>query len=184
MKMAGILYKRLSNSKGMSFYRLVLILFLSATCLFTAFRLHPYYMSVTELEYQPAEKEVQIAAKIFIDDLEYALSQEYKQKVEILKEADKKKNEVLLTSFFQKHLKLTINGKPVNYTLIGFDREEEAIWSYLVVKDVSPFKTATVFTDLLYGFRQDQINILHFKNGTDRKSKRLTYPDKQVSFSW
>jgi hypothetical protein len=57
-----------------------------------AFSLHPYYMSVTEFEYKPAEKEVQVSCKIFTDDLEATLKKEYKRKVDILNAASKKEN--------------------------------------------------------------------------------------------
>jgi hypothetical protein len=184
MKMAVKLYKRwkAGNRLQGSVARAGLL----AACglWLAAFVLHPYYMSVTEMEYKATEKEVQISSKIFIDDLEYALEQEFKTDVAILQAADKKKNEALLSSFFQKHLKLTIDGKPAVIELIGFEREEEAIWSFLVVKNVNKLKTVTVFNDLLYTFRQDQINIIHFKKGDNRKSHRFTHPDTQVRFSW
>ena len=193
--MAGKLYKRWLSSKPVTdsgkplegpLLSIVGRVFLLAACSvwLTAFLVHPYYMSVTELEYKSADKEIQISSKIFIDDLEYALQEEYKTKVEILNAADQTKNEALLDKFFQKHLKLSVDGKPVSYQLIGFEREEEAIWTYLVVKNISQLKSATVFNDLLYNYRDDQINIIHFKNNNDRKSHRLTYPDKQVSFNW
>lgn len=180
--MAVILYKRRKRSTRFA----VCGLWLLAACSLwlTAFSLHPYYVSVTEIEYKPVEKEVQIAGKLFIDDLESALQKEFTTKVEILNAADKKKNEALLNTFFQKHLKISIDGKPAAFQLLGFDREEEAIWTYLVIKNVNRLKTATVFNDLLYAQRQDQINIIHFINNGNRKSHRLTYPDTQVTFSW
>ncbi len=55
----------------------------------TAFSLHPYYMSVTEIEYKPAEKEVQVACKIFTDDLEEALKKEFAKKIDIVNPAQK-----------------------------------------------------------------------------------------------
>ena len=195
MKMAGKSYKRWLSSRPVAdsgkplegpLLSIIGRVFLLAACSvwLTAFLVHPYYMSVTELEYKSADKEIQISSKIFIDDLEYALQEEYKTKVEILNAADQKKNEALLDKFFRKHLKLSVDGKPVSYQLIGFEREEEAIWTYLVVKNISQLKSATVFNDLLYNYRDDQINIIHFKNNNDRKSHRLTYPDKQVRFNW
>ena len=195
MKMAGKSYKRWLSSRPVAdsgkplegpLLSIIGRVFLLAACSvwFTAFLVHPYYMSVTELEYKSADKEIQISSKIFIDDLEYALQEEYKTKVEILNAVDQKKNEALLDKFFQKHLKLSVDGKPVSYQMIGFEREEEAIWTYLVVKNISQLKSATVFNDLLYNYRDDQINIIHFKNNNDRKSHRLTYPDKQVRFNW
>ncbi len=180
--MAVILYKRRKRSTGFIVGGLWVVV--ACSLWLTAFSLHPYYISVTEIEYKPAEKEVQIAGKLFIDDLESALQKEFTTKVAILNAADKKKNEALLNTFFQKHLKISIDGKPAAFQLIGFDREEEAIWTYLVIKNVNRLKTATVFNDLLYMQRQDQINIIHFINNSNRKSHRLTYPDTQVTFSW
>lgn len=182
--MAVILYKRRKHNFEIGLYRLILIFLVPCILTFGSFVMHPYYVSVTEIEYKPAEKEVQIAGKLFIDDLEFALQKEFTTKVAILSEADKKRNEALLNTFFQKHLKISIDGKQAVFQLIGFDREEEAIWTYFVIKNVTQLKTATVINDLLYNQRQDQINIIHFINNGNRKSHRLTYPDTQVTFSW
>lgn len=182
--MAGKLHKRWGKGCCLTVWSCRVVLTCVLSLLLSASAVHPYYVSVTEIEYKPAEKEVQIAGKLFIDDLEYALAQEFKTKVAILNPADKKKNEELLTTFFQKHLKISIDGKPASFQLLGFDREEEAIWTYLEIKQVNQLKTVTVFNDLLYSFRQDQVNIIHFINRGNRKSQRLTYPDTQVHFSW
>ncbi len=182
--MALILYKRRHRNNKTGLYRLILIFLVPCALLLGSFVMHPYYVSVTEIEYKPADKEVQIAGKLFIDDLESALQNEFALKVAILNAADKKKNEDLLNRFFQKHLKISIDGKPAVFQLIGFDREEEAIWTYMVIKNVKQLKSATVINDLLYSQRQDQINIIHFINNGNRKSHRLTYPDIQFTFSW
>ncbi len=203
MKMAGKLHKRLVEGKPVVDSRKPIMVtskwlvgsglstvvrrlsFLTAFILcFTAFSLHPYYMSVTEFEYKPAEKEVQIACKIFTDDLEGALKQLLKRKVDILNAAVKKENEQLLNTYLQEHLKLQLDGKSVPLQMIGFEQEGEAVWVYLVTKNTSSFKTATVFNDLLYSYKEEQINIIHFKNGLERKSHRLNYPSKQVTLSW
>lgn len=171
-------YKRHLNPKLMVF-----CLLLSAM-LFVSFKLHPYFLSVTEIEYQPQEKSIQIASKIFTDDFEDALSKEFNIKMEISSTTEKKKNEALINLYFQKHLKLFLNGKQLQFELVGFEKQEEAIWTYLEVKNISALKTITVFNDLLYQIRQDQINIIHCKYNNERKSHRLTYPDKEVSFTF
>jgi RecG-like helicase len=123
MKMAAELYKRLKNGKPVVAsgkwlvaghpWSIVHRLFLLTIIGFwlTAFSLHPYYMSVTEFEYKPAEKEVQVACKIFTDDLEEALKKEYKRKVDILNTSAKKENEQLLNRYLQQHLRLQLDGK-------------------------------------------------------------------------
>jgi hypothetical protein len=150
----------------------------------TAFSLHPYYMSVTEFEYKPAEKEVQVSCKIFTDDLEEALKKEYKRKVDILNTTAKKENEQLLNRYLQQHLRLQLDGKPVALKMIGFEQEGEAVWIYLVTNNTPAFKSAVVFNDLLYSYRKDQLNIIHFKNKGERKSHRFTFPNKEVALSW
>lgn len=163
-------------------YRLVLLAAISLWL--TAFSLHPYYMSVTEFEYKPAEKEVQVACKIFTDDLEETLKKEYKRKVDILNTSAKKENEQLLNSYLQQHLRLQLDGKPVALKMIGFEQEGEAVWIYLVTNNTAAFKSAVVFNDLLYSYREDQLNIIHFKNKGERKSHRFTFPNKEVALSW
>ena len=171
------------DSRPLSFVRRV---FLVATIgfLLSAFALHPYYMSVTEIEYKPAEKELQIACKIFTDDLEEALKKEFAKKVDVVNPVQKKENEQLLQRYVQKHLKLQLDHKAVALELLGFEEEGEAIWIYLLVKNMAAFKSAVVFNDLLYNYRNEQINIIHFKNIGERKSYRLNYPDNQVTFNW
>lgn len=156
----------------------------TAIVLLTSFSVHPYYMSVTEFEYKSAEKEVQVSCKIFTDDLEETLKGSLKQKVDILSPSAKKENEQLLDTYLQQHLKLYLDGKAVAMEMIGFEKEGEAVWIYLVTKNTAAFKTATVFNDLLYSYKPEQINIIHFKNRNERKSHRLNYPDKQVTMSW
>jgi hypothetical protein len=171
------------DSRPLSFVRRV---FLVATIgfLLSAFALHPYYMSVTEIEYKPAEKELQIACKIFTDDLEDALKKEFAKKVDIVNPAQKKENEQLLQRYLQKHLKLQLDNKAVALEFFGFEEEGEAIWIYMLAKNTAAFKSAVVFNDVLYSYRNEQINIIHFKNKGERKSFRLNYPDNQVTFNW
>jgi hypothetical protein len=116
--------------------------------------------------------------------LEGTLKKEYKRKVDILNTASKKENEQLLNSYLQQHLRLQLDGKPVVLKMIGFEEEGEAIWIYLVTTNTAAFKSAVVFNDLLYSYREDQLNIIHFKNKAERKSHRFTFPDKQVTLNW
>ena len=196
MKMAGKLHKRLGEGKpvvvsskwlvvsGLStVVRRLSFLTVFTLCL-TAFSFHPYYMSVTEFTYNAAEKEVQVSCKIFTDDLEGALKQSLKRKIDILNVSAKKENEQFLNNYLQEHLKLQLDGKAVPMQMIGFEQEGEAVWIYLVTKNTASFKTATVFNDILYSYKEEQINIVHFKNANERKSHRLNYPATQVTLSW
>ncbi len=160
------------------------IVLITAGFLLSAFTTHPYYVSVTEIEYRPQHKELQIACKIFTDDLEDAMKAEYKKQVVLTDEKDKQAIQALVFAYLQKHLKIVVDGKPLSYEMLGYELEQEATWNYLLIKNVSSLKSVNVFNDVLYNLRSGQINIIHFKNKGETKSFRLNAPETNTTFSW
>ena len=49
--------------------------------LLSSFAWHKFYVSVTQIDYVPSKKRIEITHRIFIDDLEKALEKKYKKKV-------------------------------------------------------------------------------------------------------
>ena len=180
--MAVILFKRFKRISWLW----VCSLFLLATCslLFAAFSQHPFYMSVTEIEYKAPEKELQIACKLFADDFEDVLKAENGKTVAIFEEAQKTINASMIYKYLQQHFKITIDGKVAVYKMLGFQKEEEVVWVYFSAKNISNFKKLNVWSDVFYQYRAGQINILHFKNKEKTTSFRLNMPTVQHSFSW
>ncbi len=159
----------------------LMVLFVSAK---PAIPPHPYYLSVIEIEHNAKEEELQIACKIFSDDLEETLQGAFKQKVNVLKEDEKKKTSELLAAYLQKHLRIKVDGVVLKPEFLGFENEQEATWSFLVVKNIKKIKQASISCDLLYDYKTEQINIFHFKVNGERKSYRLTPPSTQFTLSW
>jgi hypothetical protein len=173
-KTAAKQYKRLTGA--------LLLIVLSIQL--PSFVAHPYYMSVTEIEHKAAAKELQVSVKIFTDDLEEALEQEYKQKFNLYNEKGKAANEAYLNTYLQKHFKLIVDNKQLVPVMLGFELQQEAVWVYFEVKKIAKLTTAVVVSDVLYSLRKEQINIIHFTNKGIRKSYRLTSPDTQTKFTW
>jgi len=185
--MAAILYKWLNEAGSVSFWggpKPGKAHWFLLGVLFWSFAAHPYYVSVTEVEYKPATGEIEIACKIFTDDLELALKQSFQEQVDLYNPSQKERNERLLSTYLQKHLVLTGNNRKLPLVLVGSEIQEEAYWSYLLVKQVPRLKSLTVNNDLLYHARKDQINIIHFRVKEERRSHRLTYPDDTYTFTW
>ena len=72
---------------------------------------HPFYISLTELRYNPSSKKMEVAQKIFWDDLEVALSKEAGATVDFLKPKDKAKLEGQVKAYLLKHTQVWVNGK-------------------------------------------------------------------------
>ena len=49
--------------------------------LLSAFAWHKFYVSVSQIDYVPKKKRIEITSRIFIDDLEKALTKKHKRKL-------------------------------------------------------------------------------------------------------
>ena len=151
----------------------------------TADARHPLYISVTEMNYNAADKNLEISCKIFADDLEKTLANNYKAKVDLTTPADKNEANRLVKEYVKGHLLLKVDNKPMLLEFVGFEKENDAVWSYFEVKNITAApKKIDVVNSILYEAYDKEINLMHVTVGGDRKSTRLNYPDKEASFQF
>ena len=67
---------------------------------------------------------------------------------------------------------------------VGFEKENEAVWSYLQVSNTVAPKRVEINNDLLYDAFDQQINLVHISVGGNRKSTKLNYPEASASFQF
>lgn len=145
---------------------------------------HPYFVSVTEMEFNSKDKTIEIACKIFTDDFENTLKDVYKTRVDIYNPADKNLLGKQMSGYITKHLQLKIDGRPVTLNYVGYEIESEATWCYFSVSAVESVKSVEVFNNILYDYKKEQINLLHMKVKDERKSARLVNPDTLYKFEF
>lgn len=145
---------------------------------------HPFYVSVTEINHNAGDKNLEVSCKIFTDDFETALTKMSGSKVDLFNPKDKAEVEKRIASYLKKHLVIKLDGKPVILEFVGFERENEAVWSYLQVSNTVAPKKMEINNDLLYDAFDKQINLMHVSVGGNRKSTKLNYPDASVSFQF
>lgn len=139
---------------------------------------HPYYVSVTELEWNSKEKSIEISLKVFTDDFEEALG---KQGVKgDLIRGDAAQNRARIESYIQKHLSVRVNGKSIPLKILGYENNQEATWSYFQGSCPEPPVKFEITNDCLYEIKDQQVNIIHLKSGEFRKSFRLVNPDQSI----
>ena len=144
--------------------------------------LHPFYVSVTEIEYSSASKEMGISCKIFTDDFEEGLKLFTKSKVD-LKNGNAGQNKKIIAEYINTHLRISFNNKTVNYQLLGFENDHEATWCYFSAQGISSPGQVELRSDILYDFKKEQINIIHFIADGRRNSNRLSYPEEKWTFA-
>lgn len=145
---------------------------------------HPFHVSVTEVNHNQQEATLEMQCKLFTDDFEAAIGKLYNRKVDLINTSLHGSMDSLVRRYVLTHLRLTINGKILAPSYLGFEQEKEAVYVYVEYPTTpANIQEVAIFNNLLYDYYTDQINIIHFKSGDKRKSVKLDYPDATIQFS-
>ncbi|MBL7935706.1 MAG: hypothetical protein JNM51_07845 [Bacteroidia bacterium] len=145
---------------------------------------HPYYISVIDIKYNTQQKALQLSARMFTNDLEDALQKLNTKKIDVLNPENKAEIDSILFSYIKQRLNISINNKFQTLRYIGYEKEEESIWTYLEIQKVASTKTLLMNTKLLYDYLPSQVNIVHVEINGIKKSSKVTNPDSKVEFSF
>lgn len=122
---------------------------------------HPFFISLTEIRYNPSSQKMEIAQKIFWDDLEVALGNHFDEKVDFLNPSDKAKLDRQLKEYLLKNNQVTVNGQVLTLNFLGFEIEEDAAWFYIESSTSGLPKTVEVKNTILLEDFDGQQNIVH-----------------------
>jgi hypothetical protein len=130
-------------------FKIGLLIFCLIVC--SSFALHKFYVSVTQIDYVPNKKRIEITSRIFIDDLEKALTKKHQKKPNItstneLPEAEEWTKEV----------------------------EGDVLIIYTKIAISKKINTFEFYNSLLTETFQDQQNIVHTNINSNKKSFLLT----------
>ena len=143
---------------------------------------HPFYVSVVELHYKQKERILQVSVKLFSNDLEDALQRTSKKNIDLLHPKHQSETDSVLIHYISKRLAIQVNSKTQVLNFIGYEKEEEAIWTYLEIKNCALPKKIDIDTHLLYDFLPQQINIVHADINGTKKSSKVTNPEHHIEF--
>lgn len=145
---------------------------------------HPYYVSVTEVNHNAKDKIVEISCKIFTTDLETLLRQKTNSYVDILHPKDKVAMGKMIFEYIGKHLEINLDGKTYQMEYLGYEIEEEGVWSYLQIKNIPIVRKVKITDTILYDYKNEQINMMHVSVNGERKSSKVTRPETTAFFEF
>lgn len=152
---------------------LYLCLFLFAVTLMSA-AMHKYYVSVFQLTYVPAKKEIQMTSRIFIDDLEAALVKKYKKKFYISTATETAGSDEYIKKYIVEKLHIKVNGKEKPIKFLGKETEEDILVCYFTLPAEKNIKSLSISAAVLLEMFDDQQNIIHVNVQRNKKSLLLT----------
>jgi hypothetical protein len=148
------------------------------------FWIHPFYVSVTTIEQSKDKNAMEITSRIFYDDLEAALKNDFGVKVDLKNAAQSSKNNELIKKYFEKNFLVKINETPVKVEYLGFTLENEAAWCFLEIRNSGSVKKIEVINRILYDSFKEQINIFHVSVNGKKKSTKLQNPENRTFFEF
>jgi len=137
---------------------------------------HPFHVSVVEINHNATDKTLEISCKIFTDDFEKVLAQNYKVKVDLTNPPDRKAMDSVVKKYILSHFSVSVDGKPGPLSYLGFEKDAEAVYSFVQVENVPSVKKVEFTNKLMQDMFTDQVNIVHVIVKGERKSTKLDYP--------
>lgn len=135
---------------------------------------HRFYVSIYQIDFVPQKKRVEITARIFMDDLNDAVTKAYKKSTNIGTEKETTEDIVLLKKYLADNFKLSINGKSKAYNYLSKEVESNVVICYLSLKEVSKVTTLEVENSILTEVHSEQQNIIQFNNNGKKQNLLLS----------
>lgn len=137
--------------------------------------IHPLHVTVTEIEMDEKEKQLEITMRVFVDDLEQAMRNDLKQPdLDILKLTTGQTVDQMVSNYLKSHFKLSLDTKNQEIKYLGHEIDGDAFIFYLEVAHVKKWKTIRLLNNSMTETFDDQSNLVHVSvNGTIH-SLRLT----------
>jgi hypothetical protein len=140
---------------------------------------HPFFVTVTEVEYSTKSKELGMSIKVYPDDLEETLRKFNGKKYDVI-QGDKKQISQALEEYLKKHLSIRLNGINKTYQFLGYEIDKESVWIYCNISNQPGVRSIEISSDMMYEYKPEQTNIIHIKLDEKRESFRLTSPSTKA----
>ncbi len=141
---------------------------------------HPYHVGSVEFNYNQKSKTFEISAKFFLDDMENALNKKYPKSLKFL---DAKSHDVIneaMKNYCAEYMRLKVNNQFVKINYLGFEEDNESVNVFLETDVVNQPKKVETSVSMLYNLFDDQLNIIHIIVNGNRKSEKLTFPNRYL----
>ncbi len=140
----------------------------------TAVTAHRFYVAIYQINFIPQKKRIEITTRIFVDDLNEALQNEYHQKTFIGTEKETPEAIALMKKYLSEKFKVSINGRFRSMSYLSNEIENNVIICYLTIKDIPTVNMMEVDNSVLTELYSEQQNIVQYNNNSTKQNLLLT----------
>lgn len=143
---------------------------------------HPFYLSVTNLKYNLKSSKLEGSIKLFTNDFEKALKNEFKQQVDLLHPKDKEQTLKWIEQYINRHLSITGQAQKLSIKVLGFENEEEAIWTYVETNEFKQAENLEIDCSFLLEQLPEQSNIIELEVLGQNQNYKLSKAEQRHLF--
>jgi hypothetical protein len=138
---------------------------------------HDFHISRCEINYDKRSGDLQVAAHIFLDDLEATLSKLGKRQLFLCTPKESTDGDTAIEQYINQKLILKVGGKVIKLSLLGKETSKDklAVWCYLEAQGLKNLSVFDIENSILTELYNDQKNIVDFT--VDKKKKHFTIFD-------
>ncbi len=141
-------------------------------CLLSWSGTHKFYLSVTQVNYSEKEYSLQITSRLFIDDLNSLMLERYSIDAHFETKDQHPLAMQYIKEYFQKKFQLKVNGKALEYQILGQKRDTDKVVFFIEATGVylTDIQELEVYNALLTDLFDKQQNVVHLKINNQKKS--------------
>ena len=139
---------------------------------------HAIYLSVAEVVHEKGKGDAQIKIKVFTNDMEDALFNEFSQRITLSDTAVFDANREYILQYFSNHFQISIDLKKQKLNLSRAELTGDAIWFYFNTGCAYDWKEVSVKADYLMELFPTQSNVISIEHDSKKQFIRLTNSKK------
>lgn len=133
--------------------------------------MHDFHVSITQIELNAASQRLEVAVKIFTDDLEAAVQPADLPPLRLATGQEHAGSNEMVAAYVRKHVTVRNDGALIVLTYLGKETEADATWCYLESQPIEQVGRLEVTNSLLLSQFDDQVNIIHFTRDGKTRAK-------------
>lgn len=146
--------------------------------------MHKFYVSIYQINYAKERKMLQITSRIFVDDLNQALSQHANQATYFGEKEQSPRDEAAFKQYMKKHLLVSVDGRVRELTYHSSEIEGNIVISYFSIREIPKVGRLQVKCTALTEVLNDQQNIIQLTVNSIKRNMLLTGSDPADSVTF
>jgi len=159
-------------------------LVIASLCLALFAYAHPFYVSITSVDFNSSKKRIEVSCRLFYDDLELALKNQLGQHIDVINPKNKSIADSAISKYIRQNFKISVNNQNQNLHYVGYEIEEDVAWCYFEITNVPTVNKLDIVNQLLFRDFKSQSNIMHLKVNNIKKSTKLDNPKRSATFTF